>query len=378
MLKRTLFNPDHELFRDNVKRFMTEEVAPHREAWEEQGCFGRELFTAAGRAGLLCPAMPEAYGGSGADALFTAIILEEGAAHANIGLSLCMHSDIVGNYLLHCASDDIKQRFLPGMATGELIGALGMTEPSAGSDVNGIRTTAVRDGDHYVINGSKIFISNGINSDFVVVVAKTDSSAGAKGISLIIVESGTPGYSKGKPLKKMGLKSQDTGELFFDNVRVPVSNLIGEENKGFIYSMQELPWERLLVAVSAIAAAEAALTWTIDYVKERTAFGRQVVEFQNTRFTLAELKTEIQIGRVFVDHCMDLHLRGELDATTASMAKYWSTDLQCKTVDAGVQLHGGYGFMWEYPIARAYVDARAQRIYGGTNEIMKELIARSL
>lgn len=378
MIKRELFSEEHEIFRASVRTFMEREVAPNIDKWEAASVFDRDLWRKAAAQGLLCPSMPEELGGAGADLLYSVILMEEGARYSNIGLSFAMHSEIVSNYLLHFGSEELKQKYLPRMASGEMVAALAMTEPSAGSDVKAIRTTAVRDGDHYVVNGSKIFISNGSQCDLVIVVAKTDPTLGAKGVSLLVLEKSMAGFERGKPLKKIGLKSQDTSELFFDNVRVPASNLLGKENEGFIYLMRELPWERLQIAVSAIAAAEAALGWTIDYVKERKAFGQEVIQFQNTRFKLSELKTEIQIGRVFVDRCLGLLLEGKLDATTASMAKYWTSDLQCKVVDACLQLHGGYGYMWEYPIARAWADARAQPIYGGTNEIMKELIARSL
>ena len=377
-MKREIFQPEHELFRDNVRRFMQLEVAPNIERWEARGGFERSIFDTAAAAGLLCPTVPEAYGGPGADFLYSAALLEEAAEHSNFGLSFTMHSEIVTNYLLHYGSEALKLSYLPRMVSGECVGALAMTEPSSGSDVKSVRTTAVREGDHYVLSGSKTFISNATVCDMVVVVAKTDPSAGAKGVSLLVVDAHLPGFTKGRPLKKMGLKSQDTGELFFDKVRVPVGNLLGEENRGFGYLMQELPWERLQIAISAIAAAEAAYRLTLDYVRERKAFGQAVADFQNTRFVLAELKTEIAIGRTFVDRCMRLLASKELDAEAASMAKYWCSDLQCKVVDACVQLHGGYGYMAEYPIARAYVDARAQRIYGGTNEIMKELISRTL
>ncbi|MEP6722755.1 MAG: acyl-CoA dehydrogenase family protein [Variovorax sp.] len=378
MYPRDLFGPEHVQFRDTVARFMEHEVAPNLERWESQGGFERGLFDRAGAAGLLCPTVPEAYGGPGADLLYTAALLEEAAPHSNMGMSFAMHSDIVTNYVLHYGSEALKQAYLPKMVTGEIVGALAMTEPSGGSDVKAVRTTAMREGEHYVVSGSKTFISNASICDMVIVVAKTDPQAGAKGVSLLVVDAASPGLTKGAPLKKMGLKSQDTGELFFDQVRVPVGNLLGEENKGFAYLMRELPWERLQIAISAIAAAEAAYGWTLAYVRERKAFGQAVIDFQTARFTMAELKTELRIGRVFVDRCLQLLLRGELDAQMASMAKYWTTDLQGKVVDACVQLHGGYGFMAEYPIAKAYVDARAQRIYGGTNEIMKELIAREL
>ncbi len=377
-MKRDVFNPEHELFRDSVRRFLESEIVPHLERWETRGGFDRGLFTTAGAQGLLCPTVPEAYGGVGADPLYSAVLLEEMAPCSNFGLSFTMHSEIVTNYLLHFGSEYLKQTWLPRMVSGEAVGALAMTEPGGGSDVKAVRTRAVRQGDHYLLSGTKTFISNACVCDLVIVVAKTDPAAGAKGVSLLVVDTTWPGVTKGQPLKKIGLKSQDTGELFFEDVRVPVDHLLGEENQGFAYLMRELPWERLQIAISAIAASEAAYRWTLDYVRERRAFGQAVADFQHTRFVLAELKTEILIGRSFVDRCMALLLRGELDAQAASMAKYWCSDLQGKVVDACVQLHGGYGFMAEYPIARAYVDARAQRIYGGTNEIMKELIAREL
>lgn len=377
MLNRDIFSEEHIIFRDSVRAFLKKDVAPNLEQWERESVCDRDLWRKAAQQGLLCPTMPESYGGAGADLLYPVVLLEEGAQYSNIGLSFSMHSEIVANYLLHYGSEELKQKYLPQMVSGEMVAALAMTEPSGGSDVKAIRTSAVRDGDDYLVSGSKIFISNGSQCDVVVVVARTDPSRGAKGISLLVIDRSMPGFERGKPLKKVGLKSQDTSELFFDNVRVPSANLLGKENEGFIYLMQELPWERLQIAVSAVAAAEAALQWTVDYVRERKAFGQEIIQFQNTRFKLAELKTEIQIGRIFVDRCLALLLEGKLDATTASMAKYWTTEMQCKVVDACVQLHGGYGYMWEYPIARAWADSRAQTIYGGTNEIMKELISRS-
>jgi alkylation response protein AidB-like acyl-CoA dehydrogenase len=377
-LKRDLFTPEHDLFRETVRRFLQREAEPNRERWEEQGGFDRDVFAAAGAAGILCPSVPETYGGPGADLLYSAIVLEEAAPLSNFGLALTMHSEIVTNYILHFGNEAQKQRYLPRMVAGEWIGALAMTEPSAGSDVKALRTSALREGEHYLLNGSKTFISNGTVCDFAVVAAKTDPSVAAKGVSLLLVDMDLPGVSKGPPLRKIGLKSQDTGEIFFADVRVPAAQLLGAENGGFAYMMQELPWERLQIAISAVAAAEAAYGWTLTYVRERRAFGQAVADFQNTRFTLAELKTEIALGRTFVDRCIGLMLAGELDATMASMAKYWCSEMQGRVVDACLQLHGGYGFMAEYPIARAYVDARAQRIYGGANEIMKELIARDL
>ncbi len=377
-MTRDIFRPEHDLFRDNIRRFLQKEVGPNLERWAERGCFDRSVFTVAGELGLLCPTVPEAYGGPGADPLYSAVVLEEAAPYSNFGLSLTMHSEIVTNYFLHFASEELKQRWLPGMVSGALVSALAMTEPDGGSDVKAVRTTAVREGDHYRLNGAKTFISNATTCDLVIVVAKTDPVAGARGVSLLVVDTTLPGVKKGQPLKKIGLKSQDTGELFFEDVRVPADHLLGEEGRGFGYLMQELPWERLQIAISAIAASEDAYRTTLEYVRGRRAFGQAIADFQNTRFILAELKTEIQIGRTFVDHCLHKMMDGTLDAQAASMAKYWTSDLQCKVVDACVQLHGGYGFMAEVPIARAYVDARAQRIYGGTNEIMKELIARDL
>lgn len=378
MLERNLFNADHHTFRDSVRRFLEREAAPHHAHWEDQGYVDRNIWLKAGENGLLCSSMPEAYGGAGADKLYSVIVMEEISRINVSGLGFGLHSEIVAPYLLHYGTEEQKQRFLPRMATGEVIGAIAMSEPAAGSDLQGVRTTAVRQGDHYVLNGSKTFITNGWHADLVIVVAKTDPGLGAKGTSLFLVERGMPGFEKGKRLKKVGMKAQDTSELFFKDVRVPVSNLLGRENEGFIYLMQELPWERLQIAIAAIENAQAAIDWTVAYVKERKVFGTTVASFQNTRFKLAELQTEVQIGRVFVDQCIAAIMKGTLDTTTASMAKYWCSDLQCKVLDECVQLHGGYGYMWEYPIARSWADARVQRIYGGTNEIMKELITRSM
>ncbi len=381
-IPRTLFEEDHEAFRDTVRRFMEQEVAPHHARWEEQTHVDRDIWNKAGAAGFLCATMPEEYGGVGVDKRFSVIVMEEAARINATGLGWGLHSEIVAPYLLHYGSEALKQKYLPKMASGEMIGAIAMTEPGAGSDLQGVRTTAQLvksgDGDHYVLNGSKIFITNGYLCDLVIVVAKTDPAKGAKGTSLLVVDTSMAGFSKGKPLSKAGMKAQDTCELFFDNVRVPAENLLGEENNGFVYLMQELPWERLQIAVISIASAEAAIDWTVTYTRERKAFGQEIMKFQNTRFKLAELKTEVQIGRVFVDRCIELLLEEKLDPATASMAKYWCTDLQFKVMDECVQLHGGYGYMWDYPITRAWADARVQRIYGGTNEIMKELISRSL
>ncbi len=378
-IPRTLFEPEHEQFRDALRRFVETEVLPHRERHEAQGFIDREVWLKGGAAGFLCPTMPEEYGGAGADRRFSVVVFEETARLGAVSLlGWSLHSDIVAPYLLHYGSEELKRAYLPKMAAGELIGAIAMTEPGAGSDLQGIRTTAVRDGDHYVLNGTKTFITNGFHCDLVVVAAKTDTSRGASGTTLFVVDTTMAGFTKGRRLEKVGLKAQDTGELFFDGVRVPAGNRLGEEGRGFACLMQELPWERLQIAITAIALAEAALDWTIAYCRDRKAFGKAILEFQNTRFSLAEAKTELQVARVFVDRCVELVLEGKLDTATASMAKYWCTDLQCKVIDACLQLHGGYGYMWEYPIARAWADSRVSRIYGGANEIMKEVISRSL
>ncbi len=378
MIERTLFSEDHQRFRDSFRRFLEKEVVPHHDAWEDRGYVDREVWLSAGANGFLCTSMPEEFGGAAADKLYSVIVFEEVARLGVNGLGFGLHSEIVAPYILRYGSDEQKQRYLPRMAAGEVIGAIAMSEPAAGSDLQGVKTQAIDAGDHFLLNGSKTFITNGWHADVVIVVAKTDPSAGAKGTSLLLVERGMPGFEKGKRLKKVGLKAQDTSELFFDNVKVPKANLLGQLNKGFIYLMQELPWERLQIAISAMEAAQAAIDWTVAYTKERKVFGTTVASYQNTRFKLAEMQTEVQVGRVFVDRCLELLLAGKLDTATASMAKYWCSDLQCKVIDECVQLHGGYGYMWEYPVARAWADARVQRIYGGTNEIMKEVITRSM
>jgi alkylation response protein AidB-like acyl-CoA dehydrogenase len=382
MIPRTLYSADHEAFRDSFRRFMEREIAPFHADWEEQGYVDREVWNKAGANGFLCTTLPEALGGAGADKCYSIIQMEELARGGYSGIGFSLHSEIVAPYLLHYGTPEQQARYLPRMAGGELIGAIAMSEPAAGSDLQGIRTTALRQADgSYLLNGSKTFITNGWHADLVVVVARTDPAGGAKGTSLLLVERGMPGFSVGRRLKKLGLKAQDTSELFFDNVRIPAANLLGgeaQENRGFICLMEQLPWERLQIAIGAVAAAQAAIDWTVSYVKERKVFGQPVATFQNTRFTLAELQTEVQVAQVFVDRCTELLLAGTLDTATASMAKYWCSDLQCKVMDECVQLFGGYGYMWEYPITRAYADARVQRIYGGTNEIMKEVITRSM
>jgi alkylation response protein AidB-like acyl-CoA dehydrogenase len=378
MIPRTLFSDEHEIFRATVGRLLDEECVPHHESWEEQGHIDRAAWLKAGEQGLLCPTVPEEYGGLGTDFLYNVVVDEEIARRGLSGIGWGLHSDIVAPYIVNYGSAEMKRRFLPKMISGEMIGAIAMTEPGAGSDLQGVKTTAVRDGDHYVINGSKTFITNGFLSDLVIVVAKTDPAGGAKGTSLILVEAGTPGFSKGRKLKKVGMKAQDTSELFFEDVRVPCANLIGEEGMGFVYLMQELPQERLTVGISAVAGAEAILAQTVAYVKERKAFGKPVAAFQNTQFKLAEMDSELTAMRVFIDRCIELHLQGKLDVPTVAKSKLLSTDLQCRIIDECVQLHGGYGYMWEYPVARAWADARVQRIYAGTNEVMKVIISRAL
>ncbi|KQW26611.1 MAG: acyl-CoA dehydrogenase [Burkholderiales bacterium RIFCSPHIGHO2_12_FULL_65_48] len=383
MIERTLFQPDHQAFADSFRRFIDKEVTPHHAAWEDQGYVAREVWSQAGANGFLCMSLPEEYGGAGADKLYSVAQMEELARAGTTGIGFGLHSEIVAPYILHYGTEAQKQKYLPQMASGAVVGAIAMSEPAAGSDLQGIKTTAIKsaDGSHYVLNGSKTFITNGWHADLVIVVAKTDPAAGAKGTSLLLVERGMPGFEKGQRLKKMGMKAQDTSELFFNDVQVPVDNLLGGpamEGRGFICLMEQLPWERLQIAITAVAAAQAAIDWTLDYVKQRKVFGQSVASFQNTRHTLAELQTQVQVARVFVDKCCELIVRDQLDTETASMAKYWTTDLQCKVMDECVQLFGGYGYMWEYPITRAYADARVQRIYGGTNEIMKEVIARAM
>ena len=382
MITRTLFSSDHDAFRDSFKRFMQAEIAPHHAQWEEQGYVDKAVWQKAGALGFLCMSLPEAYGGADADKLYSIIQMEELSAAGFSGIGYGLHSEIVAPYLLHYGTEAQKAKYLPKLASGEMVGAIAMTEPAAGSDLQGIKSTAMQQADgSFVLNGSKTYITNGWHSDLVIVVAKTNPSAGAKGTSLLLIEQGMAGFTKGKPLKKLGLRAQDTCELFFDNVKVPADNLLGGPdflNKGFIGLMEQLPWERLQIAIGAVAASQAAIGWTMDFVKQRQVFGQAVAAYQNTRFKLAEMQTEVQIAQVFVDKCTELLLKDELDTATASMAKYWCTDLQCKVMDECVQLHGGSGFMWEYPITRAYADARVQRIYGGTNEIMKEVITRSM
>ncbi len=381
MIERTLFSTEHDAFRESFRTFLERDVAPFHAAWEEQGYVDRAVWNKAGENGFLCTSMPEEYGGAGVDKLFSVIEMEELGRAGFTGIGFSLHSEIVAPYLLHYGTEAQKKKFLPKLASGELVTAIAMSEPAAGSDLQGVKTSAIRQGDHYLLNGSKTFITNGWHADLVIVVAKTNPAAGGKGTSLLLVERGMPGFVTGSRLKKIGLKAQDTAELFFNDVKIPLDNLLGGdafENRGFVCLMEQLPWERLQIAVTAVASAQAAIEWTCAYVKDRKAFGQAIGNFQNTRFKLAEMQTEAQIAQVFIDKCTELLMADKLDTATASMAKYWATDLQCKVIDECVQLHGGYGYMWEYPIARAFVDARVQRIYGGTNEIMKEVISRSM
>ncbi len=378
--KASWMNEELDMLESACQRFYEQECAPHYERWEEQGSFDMEVWSKAGEAGLLGAEVPEEYGGPGGTFAHDAVITYQATRMGIDGWGAPLHNAIVIPYILHYGSQEQKQNWLPKLISAEYIGAIAMSEPAAGSDLQGVKTTARKDGNQYVINGQKTFITNGQLANFIIVVAKTDPGAGAKGTSLFAVETDqVEGFRRGRNLDKIGFKSNDTSELFFDDVKVPASALIGpEEGLGFFHLMEQLPQERLLIAVQAMGRMERALAETIAYVKERSAFGKKVIEFQNTQFELAEMKTEATVAKVFVDHCVTRHLDGELDAATASMAKYWLTDLQCKVIDRCLQLHGGYGYMNEYPIARMYRDARVERIYGGTNEIMKLLIARTL
>ncbi|MFJ5815742.1 acyl-CoA dehydrogenase family protein [Streptomyces sp. NPDC093108] len=378
-MQRQIFTEEHHAFRETVRTFLTKEVLPHYEQWEKDGIVSREAWLAAGRQGLLGLAVPEEYGGGGnTDFRYSAVLAEEFTRAGTPGLALGLHNDIIGPYLTGLATDEQKRRWLPGFCSGETITAIAMTEPGAGSDLQGIRTTAEDEGDHWLLNGSKTFISNGILADLVVVVAKTTPEGGAKGLSLIVVERGAEGFERGRNLDKIGQKSQDTAELFFNDVRVPKENLLGERDGAFIHLMTNLAQERMGIAVAGIAAAEHLLEITTRYVKEREAFGRPLARLQHIRFEIAEMATECAVTHAFLDRCIVDHSDGTLDAVHASMAKWWATELQKRVADRCLQLHGGYGYMTEYPIARAFTDGRIQTIYGGTTEIMKEIIGRSL
>ena len=378
MIPRHLYDSDHEMFRGSVRKFLETEAMPHHEQWENDGMVSDEIWLKAGEQGFLCPMVPEEYGGVDTDFLYNCIVNEEIARSGCTGLGWTLHNDISVPYIVRYGSDYQKQAYLPRCVSGELITAIAMTEPGAGSDLQGTKTTAVLDGDHYILNGSKTFITNGQKAGLVIVVAKTDPSAGSKGISLFLVEADLPGFSKGKNLNKLGLKAQDTSELFFQDVKVPKENLLGEEGRGFSYLMQDLPQERLSIAVGAVANSQAILEATVTYTKERKAFGTSVASFQNTQFKLAELAAEVTSAEVFCDRCTELLLEDKLDSVTASKLKLLTTDLQCRVADECLQLHGGWGYMWEYPVCRAFADSRVQRIYGGSNEIMKLIIARDL
>lgn len=378
-VQTTTTNEDLLAYRDMVRRFAQTEVAAHGEKWAKQQHVDRELWNKAGELGLLLADIPEEYGGSGVDYSYMAAFFEELAYAGDSAFGVHVHA-IAGHYILNQGTDAQKQKYLPLLASGEMVGAIAMSEPNAGSDLQGVRTTAVRDGDDYIINGSKIFISNGYLADLIVVVAKTDTSAGAKGVSLLLVETkNATGFKVGRILEKLGQKGQDTCELFFDEVRVPAANLLGEvEGRGFYQLMQELPYERTILANISIGRIERALELTVEYTKDRKAFGQRVFDMQNTRFKLAELKTQATVARVFTDNCTQRVADGSMDAVTASMAKLYMTELECKVIDECLQFFGGYGYMLEYPITQMYADARVQRIYGGTSEIMKEIIGRSL
>jgi alkylation response protein AidB-like acyl-CoA dehydrogenase len=378
---RDLFTDDHETFRSSVASFVAKEMVPHYSDWEAAGIMPREVFAAAGKYGFLGMAIPEKWGGGGTDDFRFNVVLAEELAAAGIGgagLGLTLHNDICTPYFIEYCNDEQAKRWLPGIAAGELVTAVAMTEPGTGSDLAGIATTAIRDGDEYILNGSKTFITNGINADLVIVAAKTDPTQRHSGMSLLVVERGMPGFERGRNLEKIGLHSQDTAELFFDDVRVPAANLFGEEGQGFNYLTANLAQERLSIAVTGVASAAAALVWTVEYVRERTAFGKSIGDFQNTKFVLAEAKTQVAVGQAYVDQCIVKLNAGTLDPVEAAQAKYFCTEVQQKVVDQCLQLFGGYGFMIEYPIARAYADARVTTIYGGTTEVMKTIIAKSL
>lgn len=378
MLERKLYGEEHRAFRETARRFIEAEIAPYHAHWEHEGQVPRELWRKAGEAGLLGCSIPEAYGGAGADALFNFALVEEVAASGFTGPAFAVHNEMVMPYILAFGTEEQKRKYLPPMVRGELIGAIGMTEPQAGSDLKGMRTRAVREGDHYVINGQKTFISNGQICDVLVLACKTDPEARSGGISLFIVETDSPGFVRGKRLEKLGLKAQDTSELFFDNLRVPASALLGEENGGFKMLMRNLAQERLTQAVRSAAVVETVLQWTVDYVRERKMFNQTLADFQNTQFKLAEIKTEVSVGRVFVDRCIQQFMEGTLDGTDAAMVKMWLSELHGRVVDQCLQMFGGWGYMWEYPIARAYADARITRIAGGSIETMKSIIGRAL
>lgn len=378
-MQKHLLEEEHVMFQEAFRAFIEKEITPHHAQWEKDGQVSRDIWLKAGANGFLCMDLPEEYGGLGLkDFRYNAIIVEEMSRAGAHGPGFVLQNDVMAPYFTTYFNEEQKKRWMPGLISGEIISAIAMTEPGTGSDLGNVKTTAIKNGDHYIVNGAKTFITNGILSDLVIVVAKTDPAETHKGISLLVIERGMKGFSRGSNLEKIGMSAQDTAELFFDNVKVPAKNLLGQEGRGFYYLMHNLAQERLSIAVGAVAGAEKILETTIQYCKDRTAFGRPIGKFQNTRFKLAEMKTEITIARTFVDQCIQKLVAGTLTAEAAAMAKYWVSDLQCKVADECLQLHGGYGYMKEYEVARAYTDARVQRIYGGTNEIMKEIIGKSM
>jgi len=378
MIERTLFREEHQIFRETVRRFVEREIVPFHAKWEEDGIVPRDLWLKAGAEGLLCCTVPEEFGGMGLDYLFDVIVFEELWRSGASGPGFLIHTDLVATYLLSFGTDDQKRKWLPKMVSGEAIGSLGMTEPHAGSDLKAIRTRAVRDGDDFVIDGQKVFISNGQLCDFVVLATKTDGNAGANGVTLFIVERDRPGFKRGRNLEKLGMKAQDTSELFFDNIRVPATNMLGKEGRGFPLMMTKLAQERLAQAIRSATVTETVIEWTVEYTSQRSAFGQKIADFQNTQFKLADLKTKATVARVYTDKCISLFMEGKLDPVDAAMAKMFTSELHCEAVDECLQLFGGWGYMWEYPIARAYADARVVKIAGGSIEIMKTIIARQM
>jgi acyl-CoA dehydrogenase len=378
MIPRTVFTEEHEMFRDAFRKFLEGEAIPHQEQWEEDGQVSREVWRKAGENGYLAANVPEKFGGLGLDFGYLAIMTEEMAFAGLSGLATNIHTDVVLPYIFEYASQQLIDKYMPRLLTGELITAIAMTEPGAGSDLKSIRSTAIRQGDHYLLNGSKTYITNGQLADLVLVITKTQPELGGKGISLMLVEADSPGFRKGRTLKKLGMKAQDTAELFFDNVKVPLENIVGEEGKGFSYLMHNLSQERLTCSIGAVAMADRAVQETVKFVKERIVFGQPLSQFQNTQFTLAKMDAEVTQARIFTDKCLELFIQGKLDGTTAAKAKLLTSEMANRVIDEGLQLHGGAGYMWEYPISRLYADARISRIFAGSNEVMKLLISREL
>ena len=378
MIERNIFSQEHEMWRESVRKFVEKEIVPYHDQWEKDGIVPRELWLKAGEAGMLCCTVPEEYGGLGLDYLFDAVVYEELWRVGASGPGFLIHTDLVATYILSFGTDEQKAYWLPKMVKGEAIGSLGMTEPHAGSDLKAVRTQAVRDGDEFVINGQKVFISNGQLCDVIVLATKTDSQAGAHGVTLFLVDASTPGFNRGQNLEKLGMKAQDTSELFFDNMRIPASAMLGTEGQGFKLMMTKLPQERLAQAIRSATVTEVMIEWTVDYTAERQAFGQSIGDFQNTQFVLADLKARSVMARVFTDKCLELFMKGELDPVDAAMAKMVTSELHCEAADKCLQLFGGWGYMWEYPICRAYADARIVKIAGGSIEIMKTIIARDM